>query len=51
MEAYLLETVPWNLLKLLGHVTIIHMHLVMKQPFNCMHGYRENEKMAIGDGG
>jgi len=52
MEANLLETMHWNLLKFLGHVTVIHMtYLPMKQHFKWMHGYRENEKMIIGDGG
>ena len=39
MEVNFLETVYWNLLKLLVHVTIIHMHLPMKQLFKWMHNY------------
>jgi len=50
-EANLLETVLWNWLKLLGHVTIIHMHLPMKQVFKWIHGYGENAKLVKGDGG
>ena len=51
MEVDFFETVHWNLLRLLGHVTIIHMHLPMKQIFKWMYGYLENAKMAEGDGG
>ena len=51
MEANFLETMHWNLLKFLGHVTIIHMHLPMKQNFKWMYRYQENSKMDVGDGG
>ena len=50
MEVDFLETVQWNFLKLLGHVTIIHIHLPMKHIFQWMHRYRENVKMVVGDG-
>ena len=45
------ETVHRNRLKLLGQVTITHVHLPMKQVLKRMHGYGENAKMADGDGG
>jgi hypothetical protein len=37
MEADFLETVHWNLLKLLEHVTIIYMHRSIKQICKWMH--------------
>ena len=46
-----MRNVHWNFLKYLWHVTIIHMHLPMKQLLKWMHKYRENEKMVVGDGG
>ena len=51
MEVNFLEIMHWNWLKLLGHVTMIHMHLPMKQDFKWMQEYGENAKMAEGDGG
>ena len=50
-EINFLETVHQNWLKLLGKVTINHMHLPMKQVLKRMHRYGENGKMADGDGG
>lgn len=34
MEVGFLEIVHWNLMKLLGHTTIIHMHLPIKTILN-----------------
>ena len=51
MEVIFLETVHYNLPKFIGYVTIISMHLPMKQLFKWMHEYRENSKIVVGDGG
>lgn len=51
MDADLLEIVYWNLMKFLGDFTIILMHILIKQCFKWMHGYQENVKMVVVDGG
>jgi len=39
MGANFLETLHWNLLKLLKHVTIIHMRPTLKQIGKWIHGF------------
>ena len=39
-----METMHWNLLKFLENVTIIHMHLHMKQPLNGFMGIEKMQK-------
>lgn len=47
MEVNFLEIVHWNLLKFLGHVTIIHMHLPIKKVFKWMHGFQVMQKINL----
>ena len=44
MEADFSQTVHWNLLKLLEHVTIINMNLPLKEIGKWMHGFQVTEK-------
>ncbi len=50
MKVDFLKIVQWNGLKFLGHVTIIHVHLPMKQSSKWMHEYGENSKIIVRDG-
>jgi len=47
MEINFLETMHWNSLKLLEHVTIIHMHLPVKHLGQWMHGCQVMEKTNL----
>ena len=47
MVANFLVTVHWNLLKLIEHVTIIHMHPPLKQLGKSMHGFQVMEKTNL----
>jgi len=44
MQVDFMETVHWNLLKLLEHVTIIHVHLPLKWIDKWMHGFQFMER-------
>lgn len=47
MEVDFLEPMHYNLLKLLGHFIIIHMHLPLKQLGKQMHGFQNMIKLVF----